>query len=233
MSTGGGLLYPGDTVEPPPEFSLYSDGHVIYSRSIRNGTATSVEMGHGRFRADQVTALLQDAMGPGGLAVARASDRDAPIFDAGTVNFEIHAGGVDKVVSVYALGFEEGVPAADVANRRALAALAERLRGVEADAAAGRIDDLGSYEPEAYLLTLDQPIHDASPSERPWPWEDLEPSFFDVTGGGDRAEIITPQQARLFWDPPTSVPVDQVLESPDGATRYLVRIRPLLPDQIP
>jgi hypothetical protein len=231
MSSGGGLTYPGATVESPPEFSLYSDGHVIYARSLNNGSATTVEIGHGRMSADQVTAILQDAMESGGLGVARGKYLNGSIFDAGTVTFEVHAGGVDKRVSVDALGFDDGAPPEDVPVRKSLASLAQRLMSVEADAAAGRIEDLGTFEPEAYLLTLDQPIRDMETPVREWPWEDLDPSFFEVNQSGDRMEVISAEQAQLFWDTPTSVPFDQVLADGRG-TAYLVRIRPLLPDQI-
>ncbi len=228
MRTYGGLPYPGDTVESPPEFTLYSDGLVIYSSSIHNGTSTTVNIGHAQMTAEQAATLLTSALTEGGLADAKLSYPDAPIFDDGTTEFEIHANGVDKIVSAYALGWEAGVP--DVVDRRKLRALAERLRGIRGDVAAGRVEDLGPYSPPAYLLTLDRPIHETAP--RPWPWPQLSPADFERDEMGHLAKVVSPADALRFWDPPTSVPLDQVVLGPDG-TEYLVRIRPLLPDQVP
>ena len=226
LFTDGGLLNPADTLEASPEYTLYGDGRVIYSSRTYNGMTITADIRQARLSEAQVDAVLIDALGEGGLSEAATNYPDAPITDVGTTEFEIHAGGIEKTVRVYALDWTEDVP--DAAMRARLAALAQRLNGIAADASAQRVVDLGIFEPTHYRLTLDQPYTDFA--VRPWPWPDVEPSLFGFENG-DRAKIITSDQASAIADPPTSLPQGVVLLGPDG-TEHLIRLRPLLPDQV-
>jgi hypothetical protein len=90
---------------------------------------------------------------------------------------------------------------------------------------------LGRFEPEAYLVTLDQPF---GPEQQPrdWPWADLAPGDFRLAQAGWRQAVITRAQAVRLGDPLNSLPDNLVVRAPDGAL-YLLRIRPLLPDELP
>ena len=75
---------------------------------------------------DQIQDVLEFALGHGGLGVARANYENTMVADAGTTTFTVDAGGVEKTVSVYALGIDvQGVPDALGAGR--FKRLAEQL----------------------------------------------------------------------------------------------------------
>lgn len=231
MWISGGLRYPGATVEPPPAFTLYGDGRVIYAteRSGPDGTPVT-ELRQARLTEEQVAALIENALGPGGLATARERYADVPFADDVTTNFEVHAAGYDKRVAVYALGYsEDGMP--DAAARLAFEELNDALRSFGAEVAAGNAEDLGEYEPEAYRVTLDQPFGELA-ANREWPWPDLKPDDFGRDDSGFRVRILTAEQAAAIAEPPMSAPNDVVVRAADG-TEYLVRLLALLPDQVP
>lgn len=176
-----------------------------------------------------MAALIEFAVGPGGLASAREHYGDVPIFDDVTTNFEVNAPRVGNRVAVYALGYTgDDVP--DAAERMAFEALAEELRGFGAEVAAGNAEDLGPFEPQAYRVTLDEPFGPLE-ANREWPWDDLRPDDFEPDGGY-RVRVVTADQAAAIADPPTSAPDTIVVRAPDGA-EYLIRLRALLPDEVP
>jgi hypothetical protein len=231
MSITGGLRYPGATVEPPPKFTLYGDGRVIYAleHAAPDGS-TAIELRRARLTEEQIAAIVEYALGPGGLASARERYEDVPIADDVTTNFEVHALGGNKTVAVYALGYSDpDVP--DAAARATFQALAEALRDFGQEVVAGNAEDLGAFEPEAYLVTLDQPFGPLE-ANREWPWNDLQPADFELNNSGYRLRIVTAEQAAAIADPPTSAPNDIVVRGPDGP-EYLIRVRPLLPDEVP
>ena len=234
MSVGGGLRYPGATLEEPPRFTLYGDGRVIYTMPAPAHPERSARFDLHQARLDeaQMGSLLQFALGDAGLAVARARYADVPIADDATTTFEIHGGGFDKTVAVYALGYtEEGVP--DLQARARLQALADQLAGFGELVAQGGAVDLGSFEPAAYQVTLDQPFGPLV-DKRPiaWPWLDLTLEDFGHTQAGWWTAIVTADHAKQLADPVNTAPDDLVVLAPDD-NEYLLRIRPLLPDELP
>jgi hypothetical protein len=63
----------------------------------------------------------------------------------------------------------------------------------------------------------------------PWPWSDLEPSDFRVRSDFGLERVVTRAQAFAVLD--LGIDQDLVATGPDGKN-YLIRIRPLLPDEI-
>ena len=218
-----------DALDGPPAFTLYGDGRVIYATGASNGLTISLDIRQARLNSADVDTFVVEALGPGGLSEAKAEYTEAPIYDATTTVFEVHALNVDKTVRVYDLGWSEGMPEDEKDLRLRLADLATRIEGITGDVANGRAQDLGPFDPTHYRLSLYQPYMDFA-NKREWPWSELEPTFFDFASG-ERFMQITAEQARLLWNPPTSAPISQVLIGPDG-TEHLVRLRPLLPDQV-
>ena len=228
MNVGGGLPWPAKTIEDPPRFTLLGNGLAIYSMTVEDADGTfRNELHRAQLDDAQVDALLYDALGTGGLAVAQEQYRDVDVYDAGTTRFEVHAGGIDKAVSVYALGIAD-VMAPSRFERIAFSALASRLGRFEDDLVAGRATDLGLFEPEAYQVTLAEPF---SPVEKTvqWPWTDLVPGDFTGTPHGELVKAVTASQGEAVLA--LGYEHDLVLAAPDGKS-YLVRIRPLMPDEV-
>ena len=226
------MPYPGGTVESPPPFTLYGDGHAVYvDYMFQTSEGTEIGLRHAQLSEDQVTDLITFALEDGGLTDARASyDDDMAATDQGNTVFEIHGGGVDKIVSVYALGGSSaGNP--DEAARSKFELLARRLQNFGADIANGGGEDLGVYEPEAYLVTADAPF---GPLPNPeaigeWPWSDLQPSDFETQP--DQARQLTPEEASELTENPLAAANDLFVAGPDGGV-YLFRVRALLPDEV-
>ena len=174
-----------------------------------------------------ITFALED----GGLADANSyyDDNEAATDQANTV-FELRYPGVDKRVLAYALG-DTSSNNPDAAIRSKLERLARRLQNFGADIANGGGEDLGAYEPDAYLVTTETP---PGPLPNPeavseWPWSDLQPSDFETQP--DQARQLTPEQAFQLTDKPLAAPNDLFVAGPDGGV-FLFRIRALLPDQV-
>ena len=134
MEQGGGFVPIEVAAGGAPIFTLYGDGRVVFQqlrrRSPRPAPTASPAASRGgppsstRARSEE---LLTFALGQGGLGTARDNYADATTIDAGNTIFSIDAGGVDKTVTVTALGMEPtGGP--DDADRASFAKLAERLR---------------------------------------------------------------------------------------------------------
>jgi hypothetical protein len=227
MSIGGGLPWPGKTVDDPPRFSLFGDGLAIYQVNTRSADGTPrSELRAARLDQNQVDALIADALGAGGLLAAELSYRDVDVYDAVTTRFEFHAGGVDKTVGVYALGLQDFLaPSRD--ERAAFSSLAHRLGDFGADVTAGKATDLGTYQPQAYRVTLKEP-YATDTTVRAWPWPDLSAADFDPDADGNLVRIVTADQAQAILG--LGVTSDLVVRGPDGHT-YLIGIAVALPDQ--
>jgi hypothetical protein len=232
MRRSGGFLYPGTTIDEAPTFTLYGDGGVIYTveEPGPNG-AIRRALHQAHLNEEQIGALLENALGPGGLALARERYADVPLADATTTNFEIDAGGVRKTVAVYALGeFEE--PGPDAEAREAFEALADALRNFGAEVEAGNAVGLGPFEPEAYRVAIFPDAGgDLAPSAD-WPWTDLEPSDFTRDNSGFGHLVVTPAQGEIVAALPVGDLGDPVVVGSDEIT-YVLRARPLLPDELP
>ena len=225
-----------------PCFTLYGDGTVIY----RPATESPLEQQEGdplrypplrlaTMTEEQVQELLRAALVDAGLAIARVSYDNAMIADAPTATFTIRAGGLDKTVSVYALGME-AEPGPDSAIRGQLATLGERLRAFDLDVAAGRATDAGRYAPDRFRGTLLETGGQPVPAPRSWPWPTFGPDAFTEApagGFGLPSKVLSGLEAGL-------VGVDEIaggasgitVLGPDGRTVYELGLRPLLPDEV-
>jgi len=128
---GGGFVMPAFLATQAPHFTLYGDGTIVFRNPMLDPLESSGSIFPMRpFRTaklseDQVQDLLITALGEHGLGVARPEYRNDLVADAATAVFTVNAGGVNKTVSIYALGLEmENDP--DAAARKAFAALFEK-----------------------------------------------------------------------------------------------------------
>jgi len=241
---GGGFVAPSFALAQVPYFSLYGDGTVLY----RPVSAPIPEQSPGeplRFPSlriahlteTQVQALLRDALGAGGLGIARPRYESQGIADAPTAVFTMNADGRQKTVSVYALGIALGGGASagpDTQVLSGMATLAERLRNFDQDVTAGKAADLGLFRPDRYRASLLEGAFAEGPA-RAWPWPTFGPDAFTPLAGpggvGFPSKVLDGSQVALLGIADVEGGVSGIpLAGPDGKV-YVLGLRPLLPDE--
>jgi hypothetical protein len=242
---GGGMMIPTFAMIQVPSFSLYGDGTVLYRPASEPFPETKPgepmrfpALRIARMTEPQVQALLADALGPGGLGVARSSYENMQVADAPTSVFTFDADGRQKRVSVYALGMAMEDPAnpnPDLPILAAMAALAERLRNFDQEIAKGNATDVGLYAPTRFRASLLDGGLGADGVPRPWPWATFGPDAFTVvdqeTGFGFPSKVLSGLEMSLLGlkNPEGGVSGISVI-GPNG-TVYGLGLRPLLPDE--
>jgi len=233
---GGGFMMPSFLVTIAPIFTLYGDGTIVFRDPRDEVAPDGPVMRQNPFRTAvmseaQVQELLAFALGEGGLGVARPTYENPMIADAGTAVFTVRAGGLDKTVSVYALGLDgEGVP--DLPARAAFQRLAERLMNIDNDGAF--FTDV--YVPEAYRGILIDEGGFADGAPMPWPFADLTEDDFTVDPTNQNLQfpsrVMTPDEAAELGIENFEGGLSGIsIRSPDGSTTYSFALRPLLPDE--
>lgn len=232
MQRTGGFLWPGTAVDLAPTFTLYGDGTVVYTDDeAMGGNDPRRGLRVARMSEEQIAALVTAALGPGGLAQAAAFYDDVPLADATTIEFTVNAAGVSKTVRVYAL--EEGLddPGPETAHRQRFLQLFELLTAFEHEVARGNATAVGPYEPEAYRVTLLPDEFGELQVTGDWPWDDLEPADFETDQGPFPVATVDHEQIDALVQVAAGDMGDPVVLGPDGAL-YMIRFRPLLPDEI-
>lgn len=228
---GGGFVPMGFFATQAPQFTLYGDGTVLF----RDFTAALPENDNiGRqtpyviagLSEPEVQAFLRFALAESGLGVARATYTPGNVADAPTSTFTVHAGGLDKTVSVEALGFDNP-QSPDTAILHALAALGDRIGNF-----ATSIDGEATWTPDRWRGVL---TPDSINPTVPWPWSDLSPADFVQPADPDapRFPIHTLTPAHLAALGLTDIEggfAALPLSGPDGKT-YTLALRPILPDE--
>ena len=228
-----------------PHFSLYGDGTVIY----RPASAPWPETKPGepmRFpplqvatmTEEQVQALLRDALGDGGLGIARERYENNQVADASTAVFTVNADGRQRRVSAYALGLlidDPANPNPDAAILTAMAGFAERLRNFDQELAKGNGTPRGSTSPRASGRPSWRAAWARDGVPRPWPWPTFGPDGFATidhgTGFGFPSRAISGLEMSLLGIEKPEGGVSGIsLRAPNG-TVYGLGIRPLLPDE--
>jgi hypothetical protein len=232
---GGGFVPMEFSATEVPIFTLYGDGTMIFRNPAREslpviGSVSPLEpLRTARLSEEQIQTTLVMAIRDGGLGTARPNYRNDMVADASTATFTLNAGGLQKTVSVYALGIEAaGSP--DGPARAAFAKLAGRLRD---------FDQGGSIRTDAYaadryrgILMDGQP---GDPEAKPWPWPDLKPTDFvtpaDPNSWQIPVRILTVAQAEALGIAPYQGGFrGPTLIGPNGKPYYF-SLRPLLPDE--
>jgi hypothetical protein len=223
-ATRGGLVAPGQLLAARPEFSLYGDGTVLYL-PLSTGGGGAPDLRRASVAPAELDRLLSAALDEGHLRTAKSSYDASGVADAPTTVFTIHAGGVDKMVSVYALGIASPAPE-QAGDRAAFQTLADRLADFKAEIDAGRAKDDGPYEPTAYRAYL---LPGEMRENLDWPWKDFGPDDFKVADDtGQPSRLLTPAEAsKLVRQPENGTQVEVV--GPDRAP-YQVILTAVLPD---
>jgi hypothetical protein len=234
METCCGFVPVEISLTEAPEFTLYGDNTVVFRPQPPAGEAFDPSAPRPAFvkatmTPAQVDALLSFALSQGGLQSAVELYANPLIADAPSTIFTVNAGGVDKVVTIQALGFDDSGP--DAAIRAQFAQLADLLDSFEEQVAAGNVESAEPYQPERYRAIL-MDFFEAQPADSvAWPWDDLTiDDFQGAQGGGFWYAGLTPEQASAVTEIPSGGIAGIAVEAPDG-TPYFLAIRPLLPDE--
>ena len=236
---GGGFVMADFAASQAPIFTLYGDGTIVFRNPaleppVGEGPVTlRAPFRTAKLGEDDVQELLLFALTEGGLATAKPEYPNNMVADAGTATFTIRAGGLEKVVNVYALGLDvEGDP--DQLDREKFGALAERL---------ANIDQNGSiptdvYTPAAYRGVLIEAGEGVGGNVIPWPWDDIAPSDFvsnEASGTTFPSRVMTPEDLAVFELEGIEGGFSGItLRGPSGDSKsYSFVARPLLPDEMP
>jgi hypothetical protein len=232
----GGFIAPEFVLGRTPSFSLFGDGTVIYrpqpdpNAPVPEQKPGEPTLGEPLFTAKlseaQMQSLLEYAIGPGSLGIARARYDNNRIADAPTTVFTLHAGGLAKTVQVNGLGIDENDTSPDAPVKAALSRLRDRLQTFTGGVA---------YEPTRYRGILFESEGAVVP-KRPWPWPSLKLTDFagpdpknpDAIQSPHR--VFTPDEIRVFTKTPEGGLQGLFLTGPDKKT-YSFVVRPLLPDE--
>jgi hypothetical protein len=221
-----------------PYWTLYGDGTYVFTSAadlatpVEGGVMVNAPYRTAKLTEDQIQTLLEYALAEGGLAAARNDYQNPLIADAPTAVFEINADGMEKTVSVVALGLEDQEPNADTAIKEALAELGARLRDFDA----GGTLESTLYEPAAYRGTLTPAEGLEGVTITDWPWTDLTPADFalpeDQMALPQGKAVLTPEQAAAVGVDgyQGGIPGGVYVRDAEGRT-YSFALRPLLPNE--
>lgn len=231
METGGGFVPFGYFMTQAPTFVLYGDGSVIFRPSVAPDGQDFAPFVKAQLSTEQMDALLTYALSVGRLSDAGTDYMDMTITDAPTTVFTVHAGGIDKVVSVYALGLTEHT-GPDAAFYDSFGELATVLGTFEEQVAKGNVLSAETYQPTTYRATL-SPADLTAEGIVDWPWADL--TLDDFAPLADNPSFLlgalTPEQLAVITGVPSGGGLGVPVRSPDGASAYFLQWRPLLPGE--
>jgi hypothetical protein len=237
LEYGGGFVPFGYLATQAPRFTLFGNGVVVFQQKTTSspepdssGVLKGLPWRTASLDEGQVQDLLAYALGPGGLGIAREIYPSTGIADAGDTIFTIRAGGVDKIVTINALGIDVQ-PGPDTIARAAFARLASRLDDVDEGGTIGA--DI--YQPDRFrgILTERDP---AVSGVLDWPWPVIHPWDFVAANVGTTGPPVPhrtmslDEVAMLKLTDIAGGVSGLVLHGPDDKTYSLV-LRPLLGDE--
>jgi hypothetical protein len=237
MEVGGGFVPIDFLVSQAPTFNLYGDGTVIYRSPqspepspLASPYATVIRMPAfrtGRLTEAELQDLLLFALDTGGLRTAATHYDPGNIADAPSTIFTINAAGLEKEVTIVALGLDPW-PTSEPAVAGFLR-LAERLDALDIW---GKLP--GAYQPERYRTVLLDLAIEQPPEVHPWPWPDRQPSAWTRSTDQRRpfpSLVMTSAEVAALGIPnPEGGFQNLLLRGPD-AQLYTLAVRPLLPDE--
>ncbi len=233
MDVGGGFVPMEFVATQAPTFTLYGDGTVIFQSAESPAFGTSGPLPAwitGKMSEESVQVLLQYALSTGKLLGAKPQYDNPMIADASTTVFNINAGGIEKVVSIYGL-FEESMPGIpDAADRAGFWQLSELLRTFENEAEAGTVTNIQPYRPEMYRVTMFEGMGQPQSEPIEWPWEDLTVEDFPRGDEPGAIRMMTAEEVAELVEVPNGGALAIWVEAPDGELVQFA-VRPLLPDE--
>ena len=239
VESGGGFVPIDFLATQAPTFTLYGNGVIVFQPRVEtfpqpdaSGATKGVPWRTATLDESQIQQLLEFALGAGGLGAARESYVDDTIADAPNTIFTIHAGGIDKTVTVNALS--EAPPAgADAPARAAFFKLASRLQD---------FDDGGRIPSDVYRPTRFRGVlieREAQPGISPlaWPWPSIPFAEFKA-GPQDGSGPTTFPHRTLTFEEAAALPLDGIEGGVQGLPLkaandkiYGLVLRPLLAEE--
>jgi hypothetical protein len=233
---GGGFVPMEFNITNLPIFTLYGDGSILFrnpedqQQADENFFLRYNPLKAAKLSEPQIQELLEFAIGPGGLGVAREQYDNPMMADVGSVFFTLKAGGREKKVSIVGLS-EGGADGPDAVARKAFLTLTQRLRN---------FDDGGTYptvayEPSAYRAIL-QEVTGVVAKTHLWPWRNLTIDDFPTPKDPNAAlvfpqRVLTPAEvAALNLGDLRGGALGIYLDGPNGK-QYSLALRPLLPGE--
>jgi hypothetical protein len=225
----GGMVVVEMTATYTPTFTLYGDGTVVW----RDNQAPPPDVGDNLFRATplsiakldeaSIQALLQEAIGPGGLSVANGS-YGAVGGDIPATVFTVNAGNLPEPKRVEVIGLSPDMHPQNLQVITALAGFAEKLRTFE------KLVSAQPYVPAGFRGVL-IPTEQAFGPVVKWPWKDVSPKDFGGDNELSRIKDLTAEQvAAIGIDDIAGGVSGFVLQDSDDL--YSFAVRPLLPDEL-
>ena len=211
-----------------PSFTLYGDGTAVFRDPTAMPPASNDSIMRStpfmtvRLDEEAIQALLNEALGPGALAIAKGPYM-GNMADVPSSTFTIAIGGETKQVSVMGLSPESHEQ--DKAIITAIAAFAQKLNAFGSTVTGAR-----PYEPSAFrgvINLIDQPFGKVID----WPWTDLTPA--DFTSGENQflqTHVLTPAQVQAVGIADVSGGMSGLSLQSKGRV-YTLSLRPLLPDE--
>ena len=212
-----------------PSFTLYGDGTLVFKDPFavppesNDNVARAVPFMVAKLDEASVQALLEQALGAGGLAIAAGPYDGGMVTDIPTSTFTITVGGKTKQVSV--TGMSPDMHPQNAAIVRQLAAFAELLRGF-----GDQIATEQPYIPTAYrgvLIEVEQPFGPV----KDWPWPELTPADF-ASGDNEffKTRTMSPAEVEALGIQGITGGMTGVAVQFEGKL-YTFSLRPLLPDE--
>ena len=229
FSESGGFVPIEFNATYAPTFNLYGDGTLVFKDPMavppesNDNVNRAIPFQVVKLDEATVQALLEEALGPGGLAVATGPYDGGMVADIPTSTFTIVIGGKTKQVSV--TGMSPEMHPQNVAIVTQLSKFAETIRTF-GDKIAGE----QPYLPPAYraiLIKVDQPF---GPVVQ-WPWTDLTPD--DFKGGANevfQTRAMTPAEVDVLGIKGITGGMIGVAVQYKNQV-YTLSLRPLLPDE--
>lgn len=242
INTEGGFVAPETVVTHVPEFSLMGDGRVI--------VAGAIDM---IFPGPAMAPLLQRTLNEDGIQAVLRMIADTGMFtqdrelrggmqhiaDAPTTTFTLHADGRDVIVSAYALGMLDQLPADEAAAQRSLLSLQQRLSTVDSALPASAWTETAwhAFGPSALRLFVRNA--DADPPDPsgianqllPWPTANDPAALGGPSNQLGQCVVVTGADASAWLR--VLAQANQLTRFVAGTHRYAVRVAGLLPDEPP
>jgi|GEM_PF-1035127 len=226
---GGGFVPIDFIATQAPSFTLYGDGTVVFRDAQAappdavGSVIRSVPFQTVKIDEEGIQALLEYALGPGGLGVA-IGPYMSNAMDIPSQTFTVNADGRTKQVTANGLSPDMYQPQ-DRLIITALTGLADRLRAFGTGVAGEQV-----YQPAMYRGVL-QKVDQAFGAVVDWPWTDVEPVDF-VSGVNEflSTRTLTPEQVAALNIPGMTGGMMGLYIRKDGKV-FSLAVRPLLPDE--